>query len=87
MLAVITTLADELQKQLPAWENNSQAGGYSQAVGLRALLARLQWQLLGLVQGLYASLAATASNSPPRRSLDVKVVRLHVGQHKSWFHL
>ena len=76
MLAIITTLADELQLQLPAWEKKMQADGYSQAAGLGQLLARVQWQLLGLVLGLYSSLAATVSNSPPRRSLDVKVTRL-----------
>lgn len=76
MLAVIINLADELQLQLPSWENMVQAGGYSQAAGLGQLLARVQWQVLGLVQGLYAGLTATASNSPPRRSLDVKVAHL-----------
>ena len=76
MLAVIINLADELQFQLPAWEGKMQAGGYSQAAGLGQQLARVQWQLLGLVQGLYAGLAATASTSPPRRSLDVKVAHL-----------
>lgn len=76
MLAVMTNLADEVQKQLPAWGNKTQADGYSQTVGLGQLLARVQWQLLGLVEGLYAGLAATASTSPPRRSLDVKVAHL-----------
>lgn len=75
-LTIITNLAEELQKQLSAWENNMQAYGYSQAVGLGHMLARVQWQLLGLVQGLYACLATTASSSPPRRSLDVKVACL-----------
>lgn len=76
MLAVINNLAEELQNQLSAWENKMQANGYSQAAGLGHLLARVQWQLLELVQGLYAGLATTASSSPPRRSLDVKVAHL-----------
>lgn len=76
MLAIVTTLADELHLPLPAWEKKMQADGYSQAAGLGQLLARVQWQLLGLVLGLYSGLAATVSNSPPRRSLDVKVTHL-----------
>lgn len=76
MLAVITNLAEKLQNQLSAWEKNVHADGYSQAGGLGHLLARVQWQLLGLVQGLYACLATSASSSPPRRSLDVKVAHM-----------
>lgn len=76
MLAVMTNFADELWTQLPAWEKKTQADGYNLAIELRQLLARVQWQLLGLVQGLYAGLATTASTSPPRRSLDVKVAHL-----------
>lgn len=53
------------------------AAGYSQAAGLAELLARLQWQVLGLVQGLYAILAGSASSSPPRRSFHIKVRWLH----------
>ena len=78
LLAVITSFADEIQKQRPAWEIRMQADGYSQAAGLGQLLARVQWQLLGLVQRLYAGLASTASSSPPRRSLDVKVIHCQI---------
>lgn len=75
MLSAITTLADDLHQQLPGLQTRMQGAGYSQADGLGELLAKVQWQVVGLVQGLYACLAATAfkSNSPPRRSLDVKV--------------
>ena len=71
MLSTVTSLADDLKKQ-PAWVSRVQAEGYSQAAGLAELLARVQWQLLDLVQGLYASLSGRSSASPPRRSLDVK---------------
>lgn len=73
MLTLIISLADELQKQLPALVTRLKAGGFSQAGGVGELLAKVQWQVVGLVQGLYACLTSNALSSPPRRSLDVKV--------------
>ena len=72
ILTLITNLTDKLQKQLPELETRLRAEGY-QAGGLGELLAKVQWQVVGLVQGLYACLAGPALSSPPRRSLDVKV--------------
>ena len=75
-LSTITALAIELERHLPAWEKKVHTPGYSRAAGLGELLARVQWQLLGLVQELYASLAGSPSSSPPSRSLDVKASHL-----------
>ena len=73
-LAVLDTLDDALAEHLPDWKKWLQAPDFSQAEPLGRLLAKMQWQVLGMVKALYASLAGNSSaNSPTRRRLDVKV--------------
>lgn len=74
--AVIDSLSDTIATHLPDWQQKLKADGTGAKV-LDDLLAKLQWQVLGVVRTLYCSLSRSPSaSSPTRKTLDVKV-KLH----------
>jgi len=72
--AVMNSLSDAFATHLPHWQQKLKTADVTGARALDDLLAKLQWQLLGVVRTLYCSLARSPStNSPTRKTLDVKV--------------
>jgi hypothetical protein len=72
--AVIDSLSDAIATHLPDWQQKLKAADGAGARVLDDLLAKLQWQVLGVVRTLYCSLARSPSaSSPTRKTLDVKV--------------
>lgn len=72
-LAALVSLADALAEPLPAWGDKLKAAGCSESTGVGRLLAKVQWQVVGVIHSLYALLAGTAAASPTGRTLDLKV--------------
>ena len=72
--AVIDSMSDAIAIHLPDWQHKLKAADGTEAGVLDDLLAKLQWQVLGVVRSLYCSLARSCSaSSPTRKTLDVKV--------------
>lgn len=67
-------MSDAIAIHLPDWQQKLKAADGTEAGVLDDLLAKLQWQVLGVVRSLYCSLARSSSaSSPTRKTLDVKV--------------
>ncbi|DBA95749.1 TPA: Calcineurin-binding protein cabin-1, variant 3 [Trebouxia sp. C0004] len=78
--AVMNSLSDTISAHLPDWQQKLKAADGTGAGVLDDLLAKLQWQVLGVVRTLYCSLARSSSaNSPTRKTLDVKEQQQQLG--------
>ena len=72
--AVIDSLSDAIATHLPHWQHKLKAADGTEVGVLDDLLAKLQWQVLGVVRTLYRALARSPSaSSPTRKTLVVKV--------------
>ncbi|KAA6420724.1 MAG: hypothetical protein FRX49_09301 [Trebouxia sp. A1-2] len=78
--AAIDSLSDAIATHLPDWQQKLKAADGTEGRVLDDLLAKLQWQVLGVVRTLYCSLARSPSaSSPTRKTLDVKEQQQQLG--------
>ena len=73
-LNAVWSLTEALAEHLPEWAKKLKEAGFAQSETLGRLLAKVQWQVLGIVMSLYGALAGSPSaSSPTSRTLNVKV--------------
>lgn len=71
--SAVTVLSRELAVHFATWQRSMKAGT-EQAITLSTALAKVQWQLAGLVERLYVSLSSSnAAQSPSHQNLNIKV--------------
>lgn len=71
--SAVTVLSRELAVHFATWQRSMKAGT-EQAITLSTALAKVQWQLAGLVERLYLLLiSSNAAQSPSHQNLNIKV--------------